>query len=194
MSNKTSTEKNIFHGRNYLTPAEVSRLLVAAKKTGIHGRRNYALVLLMYRHGLRASEASTLPWSGVDFTAGALHFGRLKGREGGRAREWCHPLRAVEIRALRPLWRESIGPYVFETADGLPLSRRTVYHVVAQAGALAGLPGVHPHMLRHACGYVLANGGHDTRMIQDYLGHANIRHTTRYTQLAPGRFRDLWRE
>ena len=63
----------------------------------------------------------------------------------------------------------------------------------AQASRRAGFKA-HPHMLRHACGYALANKGHDTRALQAYLGHRNIQHTVRYTELSPTRFKDFWRD
>ena len=71
----------------------------------------------------------------------------------------------------------------------------TVRKIVARAGELAGLGfPVHPHMLRHACGYKLANDGHDTRAIQQYLGHKNITHTVRYTELSADRFNGFWQD
>ena len=71
----------------------------------------------------------------------------------------------------------------------------TVRKLLARAGVLAGLPfPVHPHMLRHACGYKLANEGHDTRSLQHYLGHRNIQHTVRYAELATDRFKAFWRD
>jgi type 1 fimbriae regulatory protein FimB/type 1 fimbriae regulatory protein FimE len=67
--------------------------------------------------------------------------------------------------------------------------------MVARAGRIAGIPfRVHPHMLRHACGYKLANDGQDPRAIQAYLGHRNINHTVRYTELSPERFRGFWKD
>ena len=85
------------------------------------------------------------------------------------------------------------SPYVFVTERGGPLTTSAVRKLVARAGELAGLDfPVHPHMLRHACGYELANEGHDTRSIQQYIGHSNIQHTTRYTELAASRFKAFW--
>ena len=75
------------------------------------------------------------------------------------------------------------------------MTRRTVHHVVAEAGKAARIEfPVHPHQLRHACGFYLANNGQDTRAIQQYLGHKNIAHTVRYTDLAPGRFKNFWKD
>ncbi len=179
--------------RDYLTPQEVNAMVAAAKKAG--GRtadRDALLVLLAYRHGLRASELSALRWDQVDLKAGLLHVARLKHGDPS-----THPLRGPELRAIRA-WKSTQGgssPYVFTSLRGGPMTRRTVHYVVAQAAKAAGMPfPVHPHMLRHATGFYLANAGHDTRAIQLYLGHKNIQHTVKYTQLAAVRFKDFWKD
>jgi type 1 fimbriae regulatory protein FimB/type 1 fimbriae regulatory protein FimE len=106
-----------------------------------------------------------------------------------------HPLRGPELRALRRLRVSDDSPYLFVSERGGPLSASTVRKLVARAGRLARLSfPVHPHMLRHAVGYKLANDGHDTRSIQLYLGHRNIQHTVRYTQLDASRFRSFWKD
>jgi type 1 fimbriae regulatory protein FimB/type 1 fimbriae regulatory protein FimE len=176
--------------REYLTPAEVERLRAAAGRVGRHRIRDRTLVLVAYRHGLRVSELVDLKWDQVDLASGRLHVNRLKN--GNPA---THYLEGDALRALRRLRRDyAAGPFVFATERGGPLTRSTVNKLVERAGRLAelGFP-VHPHMLRHACGFALANKGVDTRTIQDYLGHKSIQHTVRYTQLAPQRFRGLWR-
>jgi type 1 fimbriae regulatory protein FimB/type 1 fimbriae regulatory protein FimE len=144
---------------------------------------------MMYRHGLRVGEAIALRWDQVDLKQGTLHVNRMK-----RGTSATHPLRGPELRALRQLKRDSPdSPYLFQSERKGPISDRTARAIVARAGELAGLPfPVHPHMLRHATGYYLASSGQDTRAIQAYLGHRNIQHTVRYTELAPGRFRDFW--
>jgi len=84
-------------------------------------------------------------------------------------------------------------PYVFATERRGPLTDSSARKIVMHAGKRAGLSfPVHPHMLRHATGYKLANDGHDTRAIQHYLGHKNIQHSVRYTELSPARFRHFW--
>ena len=104
-----------------------------------------------------------------------------------------HPLRGPELRALRQVQRAYPGPYVFATERGGPMTTSTVRKLIARAGEVAKLAfPIHPHMLRHACGYKLANDGHDTRALQHYLGHKNIQHTVRYTELAPDRFKHFW--
>jgi site-specific recombinase XerD len=107
-----------------------------------------------------------------------------------------HPIRGDEIRALRKLSRKSpTGAFVFLTECGGPMSTIGFHHLIQRLGKAAKMPfSLHPHMLRHACGYKLANDGHDTRALQRYLGHKNIQHTVRYTELSPDRFRDFWRD
>ena len=175
--------------REYLTEKEVERLMRAARSLGRHGHRDATLILVTYRHGLRVSEAVALRWDVVDLEQGRLHVARLKN--GVPA---VHPLRGPELRALRRLRRADFdSPYVFVSERGAPLSDSALRKMVARAGQHAGFTfSVHPHMLRHATGYQLANAGHDTRAIQHYLGHKNIQHTVRYTQLSAIRFRDFW--
>lgn len=175
--------------REYLTLDEVERLITAAKSVGRHGHRDATLVMVAYRHGLRVSELVRLRWDQVDLKQGLLYVGRLKNGTPSN-----HPIRGPEIRALRRLQRDyPATPYVFVTERKGPMTSSNARKMIARAGKLAGIPfPVHPHMLRHACGYKLANDGHDTRAIQHYLGHKNITHTVRYTELAPERFKDFW--
>jgi integrase len=135
-----------------------------------------------------------LRWEQIDLTAGLLHVVRLK-----RGRPATHPLRGPELRALRRLHRErgaqAASPYVFTSERGGPLTTAAIRKLLTRVGQLAKLPfPVHPHMLRHACGFTLANAGHDTRAIQQYLGHQNITHTVRYTELTPRRFTAFCRD
>ena len=107
-----------------------------------------------------------------------------------------HPLYGPEIRALRALARTYPDtPYVFVSERKGPLTEATFRKIMARAGEAAhlGFP-VHPHMLRHATGFKLANDGHDTRVIQHYLGHKNIQHTVGYTALSAARFYGLWND
>lgn len=176
--------------REHLTPSEVDALIRAAGTVGRHGHRDATLLMVAYRHGLRVSELVALRWDQIDLKQGLLHVSRLKGGIAS-----THPIRGPELRALRRLQREYEGPYVFATERLGPLTTSTARKIVARAGEVARLPfPVHPHMLRHAAGYKLANEGHDTRAIQHYLGHRNIQHTVRYTELAPGRFKDFWKD
>ena len=180
-----------YRNREYLSEKEVGRLIDAAANVGRHGPRDAALILLAYRHGLRVSELVALRWDQVDLAQGLAHITRRKNGVPS-----VHPLRGPELRALRRLQRDyPETPYVFVSERKAPLTPDAVRKIVARAGRLAGIAfPIHPHMLRHATGYKLANDGQDTRAIQHYLGHRNIQHTTRYTDLAADRFKDFWRD
>lgn len=175
--------------REYLLPKEVSSLIDAAKLSR-YGHRDSTLILLSYRHGLRVTEAISLTWSDVDFSGGSIHINRLKEGLSGR-----HPLRRPELIALHTLKKNRLVdlPYLFISQQGKPLGSRSVRMMIDKAGRDASLPlTVHPHMLRHACGYYLANKGLDTRAIAEYLGHRSLDNVYRYTAIAPGRFNDFW--
>jgi integrase len=176
--------------RKYLTEREVERLMAAARKSGRYGHRDATMILLAFRHGLRASELCDLLWSQVELAAGRLHVRRAKSGTPS-----VHPLQGDELRALRRLQREQQpSSHVFTTERGGPMTPKGFNTLFRRVGERALMPfPVHPHMLRHACGYALANAGHDTRALQAYLGHRNIQHTVRYTELAPHRFKDFWR-
>jgi type 1 fimbriae regulatory protein FimB/type 1 fimbriae regulatory protein FimE len=176
--------------REYLTEAEVEKLMDAAKGNR-WGHRDATMVLVAYRHGLRASELVDLRWEQVEFKTATLHVRRVK-----KGTPSTHPILGDELRALRRLQREqeSKSPFVFTSERGSPFTTAGFARMVERAGIEARLGfKVHPHMLRHACGYALANRGHDTRALQAYLGHKNIQHTVRYTELSPTRFKDFWR-
>ena len=177
--------------REYLTDTEVNRLISAAGENR-YGHRDATVVLIAYRHGLRAGELVTLRWDAIDFAHGRLHVSRLKG-----SAESLHPLSGRELRALRRLKREQDlpSPFVFTSERGSPFTTAGFRKMVARLGVAADFDfPVHPHMLRHACGFKLANDGVDTRSLQAYLGHRNIQHTVRYTELAPTRFKNFWRD
>jgi type 1 fimbriae regulatory protein FimB len=178
--------------RNHLTAGEVEKLLNATQGAR-HAARDRCLVLLMFRHGLRVSEACGLRLSQLDLDSRVLHVARLK-----QGLATTHPLRGEEVRALKA-WlkaRARMAPAtdaLFVSARRGPLSRKTAWLTIRRYGELAGLAlPAHPHMLRHACGFALADQGADTRLIQDDLGHRNIQHTVRYTATNPARFEKLW--
>jgi integrase len=177
--------------REYLTPAEIEKLIKAAKQ-GRWGDRDACLIMVAYRHGLRAKEACELEWSQVEFgRSAALHVRRAKSGKPA-----VHPIRGDELRMLTALRKEYPNSgYVFTTERDTPFTPDGINRLVKIISARAVLPfAVHFHMLRHSCGYKLANDGIDTRAIQDWLGHVSITHTTRYTALSQTRFKDFWRD
>ncbi|MGZ5096277.1 MAG: tyrosine-type recombinase/integrase [Burkholderiales bacterium] len=181
---------NELRSREHLTETEVGRLIEAAKQNR-YGHRDATMILVTYRHGLRASETCDLRWEQFDFASATLHVRRAKGGKPS-----THPLRGDELRAVRRLERDAqTSPFVFVSERRAPFTPDSFNWIVKRAGQKAGLPlKAHAHMLRHACGYKLAGDGHDTRSIQDYLGHRNIQHTVRYTELSPERFKGFWRD
>ena len=176
--------------REHLTGNEVERLIEAAKANR-WGHRDATMILIAFRHGLRASELCDLRWDQIDLKTATLHVRRVKSGTPS-----THPLTGIELRALRRLQRATPGTaFVFTSERGTPFSTAGFARMLERAAAAAGLEiKVHPHMLRHACGFALANRGHDTRSLQAYLGHKNIQHTVRYTELSPNRFRDFWKD
>ena len=179
--------------RKHLTSREVERL-IEATKGGRNEIRDRCLLLLMFRHGLRVSEACGMKLEQVDTESRVLHVARLKG---GLAT--TQPLRSDELRAISAWLKERarmkpIGKAFFVSEQHKQLHRSTVNLLMQTYSKAASLPLLaHPHMLRHACGFALADQGADTRLIQDYLGHRNIQHTVKYTATNPVRFEKLWR-
>jgi integrase len=177
--------------REHLTEAEVERLIKATQDNR-YGHRDATMILVAYRHGLRAAELVDLRWEQVDFRTAALHVRRVK-----QGTPSTHPILGEELRALRRLHREQEpkSPFVFTSERGAPFTTAGFARMIERAGKAAKVSfKAHPHMLRHACGYALANRGHDTRALQAYLGHKNIQHTVRYTEWSPTRFKNFWRE
>ena len=156
-----------------------------------YGLRDATMILVCFRHGLRVSELCTLTRDQIDFSQGMLHVRRVK-----KGIPSVHPIVGDELLALRALKREDdAGRFVFITERGAPMSPAGFRKMIARLGELAKFPfSVHPHMLRHACGYKLANDERDTRAIQHYLGHKNITQTAHYTELSPKRFKNFWED
>ena len=175
--------------REYIRPEEVETLMAAAKKNR-QGDRDRTLILLMWRHGLRCGEAAAMEWPDIDLNEGRIYVRRLKGSRSGE-----HYLNGDEIRALRRVQRRQEGRcrWVWRSERGTPMSKAAISKMIERLGATA-LPelAIHPHMLRHACGFALAQKGIDTRRIQEWLGHRDIRHTSHYTALSGESLRGLW--
>ena len=180
--------------RRFLTAKEVQAMMQAARQ-GPTGERDYCLILLAFRHGMRISELLDLHYHDLDLNEGRVNVRRLKN-----GFSTIHPLRFDEREAIerwslvRAGWKAADKTdALFISRRGTALSRQQAYRIIRSAGEKAGtVTQTHPHMLRHACGYELAERGTDTRLIQDYLGHRNIRHTVRYTASNAARFAGIW--
>ncbi len=179
-----------FRKREYLTTDEMNRLFKAVRKNR-YAARDYCLLLLMARHGLRVSEAITLKVEQIDFANSSLYVKRLKGSKSS-----THPLAGVEMRAIRTLLKRMPSTtWLFLSNRAAPMTRGNVQAIFAKAGKDAGLPfRVHPHQARHYTGWALCNRPNpvDIRTLQNWMGHSNPTHTIRYSELAPGRFRGIW--
>jgi type 1 fimbriae regulatory protein FimB/type 1 fimbriae regulatory protein FimE len=179
--------------RKHLFPAEVEDLMSRAKARGRHRARDALMILMAFRHGLRNSELTSLKWTDLDLEGGTLQVHRLK-----HSKDSQHTLQGDEVRQLRALRRSSRSAFVFTTERGGPLSPDSFQRIVKAAGAAAGLDPVlaHPRALRHACGAMLADHGVATRTLQHWLGHKNIMHTVRYTEMSSKGFESIdnvWR-
>lgn len=183
--------------REHLTKDEVEKLLAVAKKGELsrNPQRDHCLLFLMVRHGLRVSEACRLKLSDIDLDNRTMYVHRLKNGKPA-----VHPIyNGGELKSLHEwlkIRKTIVSDFdnLFLSEQRTPLNRATVWLMMQKYGKAAGLDvlAIHPHMLRHACGYDLANRGNDTRLIQGFLGHQNIQHTVRYTELAPNRFANLY--
>ncbi|MFI5460419.1 MAG: tyrosine-type recombinase/integrase [Isosphaerales bacterium] len=173
--------------RLHVTPQECKAIQKAAGSTGRYPLRDATMIMLGFNHGLRSEELVSVLWEQVNLAEKTLAVVRCK-----KGSPSTHPLTDDEVKALRKLWQAQMSPktYVFMTERGGPLTTSAFRKIIARAGKQAGLPmRVHPHMLRHGCGYMFANQGQDTRSLQGYLGHKNIQHTVRYTALSKDRFK-----
>jgi type 1 fimbriae regulatory protein FimB/type 1 fimbriae regulatory protein FimE len=175
--------------REHLTEAEMDKLLAALRQNR-HGHRDWLIALLIYRHGLRVSEACDLRWDDIDLAKRTIIVRRLKG-----STDSSHYLERDELAGLKRLQREGAkSAYVFVNERGQPFGRMGIARMIERAGEAAKLPfPIHVHMLRHSTGYALAGKGMDTRRLQHFLGHASITNTVRYTAMSPEPFRDVWR-
>ena len=179
-------------GRVWVTEKEVSLLMSGAKKTR-YPLRNELLVLMLYRHGLRASELCALRLLNLDFDNARVFIKRVKGGV-----DFTHPIAGDELRLIRRYLQErkkgrgASLPWLFVSERGNQLSRFTVIKTIEACYKQAGMRKINPHMLRHGCGFYLANKGYDIRLIKDYLGHKNIENTVIYTRLSGKQFEGLW--
>ncbi|WP_410529535.1 tyrosine-type recombinase/integrase (plasmid) [Serratia sp. AXJ-M] len=181
--------------RKYLTASEIERILSVVSQAP-NAARNCCLIYMCYIHGFRVSEICRLTCQDIDMDEGVINVRRLKN-----GLSTVHPLEVREKDILarwlteRITWSDGDSPWVFLSQKGGPLSRQQFYVLLRKYGEKAGI-GVHPHphMLRHSCGYLLADLGTDTRLIQDYLGHRNIRHTVLYTASNAARFARIWKK
>jgi site-specific recombinase XerD len=186
----TRTPNAEMRTREYLAENEIEKLMKATGSNR-YALRDSVMVLVAYRHGLRAAELVDLRWDQVDFAHARLHVRRVK-----KGTASTHPIGGDEMRMLRKLQREQVpaSPFVFTSERGSPFTTAGFARMIQRAGEAAKFSfKAHPHMLRHACGFKLANDGVDTRSLQHYLGHKNIQHTVRYSELSPDRFKNFWK-
>jgi site-specific recombinase XerD len=165
----------------FLTLDETARLFRAI---GAH-RRDRALFLVAYRHGLRASEVGLLRAEDLDLRSLRLMVHRLKGSHSG-----AHPLQTDEAKAIRAWLRarpQPPAPVLFPSNRGDPIARRTLDWLMKKYGAMADLPPVkrHFHCLKHSIATHLLEAGADLRFVQDWLGHSNIPRTPWPTPSSP---------
>ncbi len=190
----TRKPNEAYRVREHLTEDEVAKLLAALKQNR-HGQRDGLIGLMIYRHGLRVSEACDLRWDDTNLAKRTIIVRRLKGSDDS-----THYLERDELAGLKALQREQAthstkAAYVFVNERGQPFGRMGIARMIERAGEAAKLPfPVHVHMLRHSTGYALANKGMDTRRLQHFLGHASITNTVRYTAMSPEPFKDIWRD
>lgn len=186
------TTRDYLVDRNYLIESEIDRLLVAAKgnKDDFLATRNYLIIFLSYRHGLRISELTSLKWEQIELEEARIHINRLKGSNSG-----VHPMAAdeCELCAKMRSQQPTKSPWVFTSKTGLVLTRDGVTKALAGVSAIAKLEiPFHHHMLRYSCSHALEARGYDIHLIQDYLGYRSTKHTVGYTPLAADRFESLW--
>jgi type 1 fimbriae regulatory protein FimB len=186
ISNTTNAHER---AKDFLAESEVERLLDGVKQ-GRHGVRDHVLLMMMYRHGLRVTEAITMRREDVDLSHARVWVERLKNSLSVE-----HPIAGDELRAIKRYLatRTDRLPWLFVSERGQPLTRQAVNYLIREAAERAGLKNVHPHTLRHSCGFYLADRGTDLRTMQDYLGHRDPRHTVHYTRVSGRRFEGLWK-
>jgi type 1 fimbriae regulatory protein FimB len=180
--------------REYLTGPEIKRFLEAAKTATRNPERDYCMMLVTYQHALRVSELIGLKVSDADLEERTINVRRLKGSLSGR-----HPIFPNEAKALKHwlLARAAIAPdtdSLFVSEQRRDFTRAAINALVQKVAEHANLNGlsVHPHTLRHSCGYALVNKGTDIRTLQAFMGHSRIENTVRYTAVDATRFSKLF--
>lgn len=167
----------------FLTQDELERLIKATSHNG--SKRDKAIFLIAYRHGLRASEIGELRKSDIDWKKMRILISRLKGSHGGE-----HPLQPDEAKALKSYLktRGDEIPTLFISNRDLPISRSMLHRLIRHYGQLANIPQekCHFHTLKHSIATHLLDTGADLRFVQDWLGHANIQNTVIYASISAG--------
>jgi integrase len=184
------SDQEIGRDRKYLTPNEVDRLVTTAKKRGRHGQRDSLAILMAFRHGLRVSELVELRWAQISWEGTPrLTVQRRKGSISGVSQA----LGKDEVRSLRAIQRQQpIGTSRVFIGERGEVDVSWFRRMLRRVGEKCGLPLVHPHQLRHGCGFALADKGRDLREIQMQLGHKSITNTVGYVELAPSRLDKIW--
>ena len=178
--------------REYLFASEIDVLLACAREQKRCSQRNYCIILLGYKHGLRACEFGYLRWASIDWDKGTIAIRRAKGSDSG-----THHLVGREIRELRKLRRENEhpSPYIFLSETGVPLAATAISAIIKRLPIYKGVSKlgfpIHAHMLRHTCGYLLTEAGTDVRITQSWLGHREISNTVIYTKLSSQAFKGI---
>lgn len=192
---KLKTDPRPRSKKKHLTKSEVDKFLEAAKRTR-HHKRDYCMALMAYHHGLRVSELIGIELDDIDLTGARIFIRRKKGSLSTH-----QPIEGAELRAIRAWMRERARqdcenmPWLFLSERKGQLVRQAVNYIFAEISKKAGFDfAVWPHMLRHSCGFALADKNMSAFIIKDFLGHKNIKHTMDYVATNPERFRGIWRD
>ena len=189
---KSQAERSLSHPR-HLTEDEILKMLAALKRNR-HGHRDWLIGLLIYRHGLRVSEACDLRWDDNQPAEAHDHHPAAQGKRRQHALSGARRTVGRRRPQRQQATRGATSRYLFLNERGQPFGRMGIARMIERAGEAAKLPfPLHVHMLRHSTGYSLANRGMDTRRLQHFLGHASITNTVKYTAMSPDPFKDIWR-
>jgi integrase len=174
-------------GHKYITQDQVEALIKSARQNR-NGLRDALMISMAYHHGLRVSELVALRWNDVNFKANDIAINRRKNGRSNR-----QPLDPRDQRNLKALYRERRSDeWIFTSERGTQMATDSFASQLKAAAERAGIPNVHPHALRHACGHALAVKGRETRLLGEWLGHRNLNNTALYTDGVSARFRGMW--